>query len=68
MSSLIKSIKNQAKVFGGIGFASGVVAPAGCQNLKELLAPYSSWSKEDSKIRAEAGKAWIAGWTEANLA
>lgn len=54
-----------AKTFGAIAFAMGIkCAPALCGSLKSMIAGRQIGDKRTAKEM----KAWIAGWTEANLA
>lgn len=55
---------NTAKTFGAIAFANGIkCAPCLDSNMMELLVGREIGDKRTSKEM----KAWIAGWTEANL-
>jgi hypothetical protein len=55
---------NTAKTFGAIAFANGIkCAPCLDSNMMALLVGREIGDKRTSKEM----KAWIAGWTEANL-
>ena len=61
----MKANTQTAKTFGAIAFANGIkCAPALC---KDLMAMFSGRQVGDKRTMQEM-KAWIAGWTEANIA
>lgn len=59
----LKQIKEAAKQIGAKSFVSGEGrVPAWSKDLADLLKGFQSFSKEDVKIRIEAGKSFLAGW------
>ena len=62
---MTKANTQAAKAFGATAFAQGVkCAPALCGQLKALFAG----RQVGDKRTAPEMQAWIAGWTQANLA